>query len=86
MSNQLMPLYYAIIKQFMDGREYSAETIMAALKDHYGSYKLFTRKDTEEALATAKENGLLEESSYSLDEKGKLLIGFRRNASIKRYT
>ena len=31
MSNELMPLYYAILKQFMDGKEYSADEIIDAL-------------------------------------------------------
>ena len=28
MSNELMPLYYAIVKQFMDGREYCADDVI----------------------------------------------------------
>ena len=32
MSNELMPLYYAILKQFMDGKEYSADEIIDAAK------------------------------------------------------
>ena len=32
MSNELMPLYYAIVKHFMDDREYSVQDVIDALK------------------------------------------------------
>ena len=77
MSDNLMPLYYAIMKQFMDGKEYAAEDIVAALSPQYGGYKLLTVKDVAEALATAKENGLLDESSYAIDDAGALKVFFQ---------
>ena len=79
MANELMPLYYAIMKEFMDGNERSAPDVIAALEPHYGGYKLLTRKDVEEALATAKENGLIDESSFDLDDAGDLLVRFQIN-------
>ena len=79
MGNELMPLYYAIVKQFMDGHAYCAEEVVAALEPNYGSYKLLTRKDVEEALATAKENGLLDEVNYDLDDAGDLRVFFQVN-------
>ena len=77
MSNELMPLYYAIVKHFMDDREYSVQDVIDALKPDYGGYKLLTHKDVEEALATAKENGLLDESNYGIDEKGQLQVYYK---------
>ena len=79
MANELMPLYYAIVKQFMDDREYSTDDIIDALKPNYGDYKLLTKKDVDEALATAKENGLLDESNYDIDGDGELRIYYRVN-------
>ena len=79
MANDLMPLYYAIVKQFMDGKEYAADDIVKVLSPDYGDYKLLTHKDVEEALSTAKENGLLDESSYDLDDSGELRVHFRVN-------
>ena len=79
MSNDLMPLYYAIVKHFMDGEEHSVDDVIVALKPKYGSYKLLTHKDVAEALATAKENGLLDESRYDVDENGELRVYFRVN-------
>ena len=75
----LMPLYYAIVKHFMDGHADSADGVIEALKPLYGDYKLLTRKDVEEALATAKENGLLDEVDYDVDEHGALRVFFQVN-------
>ena len=58
MSKTLIPLYYAIVKHFMDGQEDCAAGVVDALKPDYGDYKMLTLKDVEEALATAKENGM----------------------------
>ena len=77
MTKNLMPLYYAIVKQFEAGGELDARDVMAALAPDYGTYKLFTRKDVDEALATAKENGLLDEAGWELDEDGRLAVRYR---------
>ena len=79
MANGLMPLYYAILKHFMDGRADGAMGVIRALEPLYGGYKLLTRKDVEEALAIAKENGLLDEADFSVDEEGELVISYRVN-------
>ena len=60
MSNEL-PLYYAIMEHFANGKPDCTEGVMHDLAASYSSYKLFTRKDIDEALATAKENGLRDE-------------------------
>ena len=75
-TNDLMPLYYAIIKHFEDGKEDSAQGVVSALEPTYHGYKLLNVKDVEEALATAKENGLLDEVEYGLDAEGKLIISY----------
>ena len=77
--NDLMPLYYAIVKHFMDGHADSADGVVEALKPLYGDYKLLTHNDVEEALATAKENGLLDEVDYDVDEQGALRVFFQVN-------
>lgn len=75
--NETEPLYYAIIRLFGDGLQHTAEAVMAQLEPVYKGRKLFTRKGIDEALATAKENGLLEESHYSLSSQGALLISYK---------
>ena len=77
MSNELMPLYYAIMKEFMDGAEHDAQGVVDALSPLYGGYKLLTLKDVAEALATAKENGLLDEVDWDLDEAGGLRVYYQ---------
>lgn len=77
MKNNLPPLYYAIIGQFKDDAEHCAADIVAALEKDYAGYKLLTNKDVEEALATAKENGILDETRADLDDNGQLRIFYR---------
>lgn len=71
MSNEL-PLYYAIMKHFENGKPDCTEGVMHDLAASYSCYKLFTRKDIDEALATAKENGLLDECDWEIDDNGEL--------------
>lgn len=77
MKNNLPPLYYAIIEQFKDNAEHCAADIVAALESDYAGYKLLTNKDVEEALATAKENGILDETHAELDDNGQLRVFYR---------
>lgn len=77
MRNELPPLYYAIIKHFENGIEDTAQGVVDALSKDYTGYKLLTQKSVTEALATAKENGILEETSYSINEKNALDTCYR---------
>lgn len=76
-NKKLPPLYYAIILHFLDGKADNAQGIVDALMSDYGHYKLLNLKDVEEALATAKENGLLEEADFLKNESGELVIDYR---------
>jgi len=75
--NKLIPLYYAIIKHFLDGKEDCAQGVIAALDPLYHGYKMLNLKDVEEALATARENGLLEETRSELDPVDELRIYYQ---------
>ena len=79
MGNGLIPLHYAIIEHFVGGKEDCAAGVVAALEPDYGDYKMLTRRDVEEALATAKENGILDETRCDLDACGELVIYYRIN-------
>ena len=70
MSNELLPLHYAIIKHFENGATACAQDVVAALKPAYSSYKLLSLHDVEETLATAKENGILEETDCTVKDEG----------------
>ena len=80
MGDSLIPLQYAILKHFMDGEADCADGVVRALEGDYRGYKLLNRADVEETLATAKENGLLDEAGYDLSEEGYLRIRYRINS------
>ena len=77
MRNELPPLYYAIVMHFEEGAVDDARGVVDALSKDYAGYKLLNMKDVSEALATAKENGILEEAGYSVDESGGLVTSYR---------
>ena len=72
MNNELLPLHYAIIKHFENGAMACAQDVVAALKPAYAGYKLLSLHDVEETLATAKENGILEETDCTVSDDGNL--------------
>ena len=80
MKNNLPPLHYAIIECFNHGEELSANDVIAALKEDYSGYKLLNNKDVDEALATSRENGLLEETKVDVDDEGRLRIFYKMTA------
>ena len=77
MSSPSLPLYYAIIKHFENGTEDCAPGVVTALEPEYSGYKLLTLNDVAEALATAKENGILEETVYAIDGNNQLVTNYR---------
>lgn len=77
MSSPSLPLYYAIIKHFENGTEDCAQGVVTALEPEYSGYKLLTLNDAAEALATAKENGILEETVYAIDGNNQLVTNYR---------
>lgn len=80
MSSPSLPLYYAIIKHFENGTEDCAQGVVTALEPEYSGYKLLTLNDVAEALATAKENGILEETAYTIDSNKQLVSSYRMTA------
>ena len=77
MSNPSLPLYYAIIKHFENGTVDCAQGVVKALEPEYSGYKLLTLNDVAEALATAKENGILKETAYAVDSNMQLVTNYR---------
>ena len=77
MSNPSLPLYYAIIKHFENGTEDCAQGVVTALEPEYSGYRLLTLNDIAEALATAKENGILEETSYKINSDNQLVTNYK---------
>lgn len=73
----MKPLNFAILKFFTSGEEACRADVQEALKGEYSGFKAFKNKAMDEALMTAKSNGLLEESRLDLDQNGNLVIYYR---------
>ncbi|MFM9414321.1 hypothetical protein ACKQTC_08060 [Peptococcus simiae] len=72
-----LPLNYAIINYFVHFDEGTADDVMRKLSPDYSNYRSFCRSSIIETLMTARNNNLLEEVRYELDEAGKLQIYYR---------
>lgn len=85
----MRPLNYAILKYYTTVEEASAEDVIEALKEEYGSFKALKRDAVIEALMTAEANGLLEETRFELDDKDVLRVYYRAPedgaATINKY-
>ncbi len=76
----MKPLNYAILKHFTKVEEASAEDVMNALKNEYGHFKAFNKKDVITALMTAEANALLEETRFDMNPEDELRVYFRASA------
>ena len=72
-----IPLYYAVMLHFMDGAAHTARDVAAALSGAYAGRRRLGPRAMEEALATARENGLLDEAGHCIDERGELETSYR---------
>ena len=68
------PLNFAILKHMTTVDKASATDVVAALKGEYPTHRKLNEKDVLESLMTATENGLLVEETYTLDDKGELVM------------
>ncbi|MDU4715047.1 MAG: hypothetical protein E6Y10_00050 [Anaerococcus sp.] len=60
------PLNYEILKYFTKVEKASANDVYQALKEEFKDHKAFNKANIIESLMTAKENGLVDEDSYTL--------------------
>lgn len=85
----MLPLNYAILKEFTKQNVLSAQDIIAALDKDYHSFQAFSLDKVNEALMTAEKNGLITEKSYDLDPEGQLRVFYtvdaEQVASINKY-
>jgi hypothetical protein len=83
------PLNHAILKHFTKVEHACADDILHALKDQYGRFKAFNKKDVITALMTGETNGLIMEKSFDIDLSGDLRIYYHANeesrATINSY-
>ena len=74
----MRPLYYSMLL-FKDGKERCVNDVLNELKGEYSSFKMLRFAPVQEGLMTAKENGLLDETRFDLDEEGKLRVYWKVN-------
>ena len=73
----MKPLYYAIMKYMTKVDKASNLDVINALKNEYGNFKMLRPEAVEEALMTAKANGILDEAGVELEEENKLIIFYK---------
>lgn len=73
----MKPLYYAIMKYMTKVDKASNLDVINALKNEYGTFKMLRPEAVEEALMTAKANGILDEAGVELEEENKLSIFYK---------
>ena len=73
----MKPLNFAILKYVTTVKEACADDIISALKGQYGSFKALSKQGVVEALMTAEQNGLVQESRFDMDKQGELRIYYR---------
>lgn len=76
----MKPLNYAILKHFTRVKEACADDVINALKGEYGSFKALGKDAVIEALMTAEQNGLIQESRYDMDSQNQLRVYYHANA------
>jgi DNA-binding PadR family transcriptional regulator len=75
----MLALNFAILKHFTKTDEADAEDVMTALSGEYGKFRTFRKKSIIEALMTAAENGILDETRFELDRNNELRVYYRAN-------
>ena len=73
----MKPLYYAIMKYMTKVDKASNLEVINALQNEYGNFNMLRPDAVEEALMTAKANGILDEAGVELEEENKLIIFYK---------
>lgn len=72
----LLPSRMAVLNHMAAGKEVSVESVMDALRGDYGNERQFTDKMYLDHLLALEANGLVEMSSYDLDEREELVMRY----------
>lgn len=76
------PLNYEILKYFTNTDKASAKDVYLALENEFIDHKAFNYDNIIESLMTAKENGLIDEDSYTLVDD-ELLVYYKASDEQK---
>ena len=72
----LLPSRMAVLNQMYDEKTVNVDSVMDALRADYGNEKQFNSKMYLDHLLALEANGLVEMSSYNLDEKDNLVMHY----------
>jgi hypothetical protein len=72
-----LPLNYAVLTLFSGGATADTKMVMEALQQRYGGSRTFKEKAVTEALMTGEANGLLEETSFEVDQADDLRVFYK---------
>lgn len=72
----LLPIRSRVLHFIAEHKTGNVDTVMAGLKEEYGSERQFTYTNFIDHLLSLKENGLLDEEAFDIDENGKLRIDY----------
>jgi len=85
----MKPLNFAILKYVTTVKEACADDVINALKGQYGSFKALSKQGVVEALMTAEQNGLVQETRFDMDNLDELRVYYRAHeegaATINKY-
>ncbi|WP_334329083.1 hypothetical protein [Companilactobacillus sp. HBUAS59699] len=73
----LLPSRTAVLNYMFDKCEVDVKSVMAALKNDYGNEKQFNEKMYLDHLMALEANGMVEMSSYELDENDELIMRYK---------
>ncbi|WP_314062070.1 hypothetical protein [uncultured Vagococcus sp.] len=75
----LLPIRSRVLHFIATEKTADIDTVMAGLRDDYGRERQFTHANFLDHLLSLKENGLIDEDSFTLDEQGQLQIVYGIN-------
>lgn len=75
----LLPSRMAVLNYMADHDEVDVKEVMSALEDDYGTEGQFNPKMYLDHLMALEANGLVELSSYDLDDKEELVMRYKIN-------
>lgn len=75
----LLPIRSRVLHYIAVNGVSTVDSVMDGLKEDYGSERQFTQPNFVEHMLSLKENGLIDELSYDLDDAGNLQIEYDIN-------
>lgn len=75
----LLPIRTRVLHFMSSVKQADIGLVMDGLKNEYGNERQFTKANFIDHMLSLKANGLIDEVSYDMDEKGELCIFYKIN-------